>query len=428
MPSIDKSLRCNGLAFGASAAWCARTSQAGTTVCRIDEQTDTGVATMRMDTRATVRAVAAIVLAVGCSNSTEPSAPGDTGNQHGLVFAAFDSAMEAGLTAKGLAGATAVIVQKDSGIVYVKGYGAYDKNRIFLLASASKVLSVGVLMRLADQGALNVDAPIGTYVGSQWGSAKSGLTIAQMLSNSSGMVGLVDNPFYLPYLCQYRPMGTSTECAQQIYSAHDANDIVPPDTQFRYGGGQWQLAGGVAVAVSGKPWSQLIRETYVEPCGTTSLGYTNQFNDGAASGYPTWFTGDPSTLNKTDNPNIEGGGYISAEDYGKILLMHLRGGMCGSTRVLSEAAAARMQQDRIGSVYGGVTNKALLQGYGLGWWIDRSHPGVVADIGLYGATPWIDVPRGYAAMILIEGNSTIGGQLWMQTKPILDAIFDAAHF
>ena len=267
---------------------------------------------------------------------------------------------------------------------------------------------------------------MGTYVGSLWGDEKAPLTIAQMLSNSSGMVGLVDDPLYLPYICQYRHVGSLTGCAQKIYQANDADEIVPPDTRFRYGGGQWQLAGGIAEIASGKSWAQLIRETYIDPCGTTSLGYTNQFS-GGARGYPRSFDGNPANITVTDNPNIEGGGYITAADYGKILLMHLRGGLCGDTRVLSDSAVARMQEDRIGEVYDGVTNSELLQGYGLGWWIDRSHPGVVADIGLYGATPWLDTQRGYGAMILIEGNSTIGGQLWLATKPILDAMFDAAH-
>ena len=370
--------------------------------------------------RAVVGAVVISVVAA-CSSSTSPP----PSNQHGFDFTAFDSVLSAGLAAEGLAGATVAIVHEDSGIVHVKGYGAYDKDRVFLLASASKIISVGVLMRLADQNVIEVDAPIGTYVGDVWGSRKAALTIAQLFSNSSGMVGLVDAPFYLPYICQYRPVGTLADCAAQIYNANDERDIVPPDTEFRYGGGQWQLAGGVAVVASGKSWAQLIRETYVDPCGTTSLGYTNQFTDGAASKYPEWFTGDPATLNVTDNPNIEGGGYINVEDYGKILLMHLRGGMCGSTRVLSDAAVALMQRDRIGAVYGGSTNRALVQGYGLGWWTDRTNPGVVADIGLYGATPWLDVARGYGAMILIEANSAAGARLWLRTKPLLDAMFDS---
>ena len=59
--------------------------------------------------------------------------------------------------------------------------------------------------------------------------------------------------------------------------------------------------------------------------------------------------------------------------------------------------------------------------------LTRTEASGYADIGLYGATPWLDTQRGYGAMILIEGNSTIGGQLWLATKPILDAMFDAAH-
>jgi len=376
----------------------------------------------RVRTLAIAAGFALIGIAAACSDAS-PTAPEEPVNPSGLDFTAFDSVMSSTLAAQGLAGASVVVVQKDSGIVHLAGYGSYDKNRLYLLASASKILSVGVLMRLADQHLVDIDAPVGNYVGASWGSKKGSLTIAQMLSNSSGMVGLVDDPLYAPYLCQYRHDGTLSACAENIYQANDSADIVPPDTKFRYGGGQWQLAGGIAEAVSGKSWAQLVHETYVDPCGTTTLGYTNQF----ARGYPKSFTGDPSSIVVTDNPNVEGGGYITAGDYGKILLMHLRGGMCGDTRVLSESAVSRMQQDRIGEVYDGVTNKSLLEGYGLGWWIDRAHPGVVADIGLYGATPWLDTKRGYGAMILIEGNSALGAQLWFTTKPILDSLFDSAH-
>ena len=368
----------------------------------------------------------ATVGACSSASPSEPVPPEPPVNASGLDFTAFDSTVNAAIAADGLAGATVVIVRKDSGVVHLAGYGAFSKNRAFLLASASKILSVGVLMRLADQHIIDIDAPVGTYVGTAWGNEKASLTIAQMLSNGSGMVGLVDDPLYLPYMCQYRHVGTLAACAQKIYQAADSDQLVPPDTQFRYGGGQWQLAGGIAEIASGKSWAELIRETYVDPCGTATLGYTNQFA-GVTRGYPSSFNGDAANAIPTDNPSIEGGGYITAADYGKILLMHLRGGMCGTNRVMSDSSVARMQQDRIGQVYNGVTNSAALQGYGLGWWVDRAHPGVVADIGLYGATAWLDTNRGYGVMILIEGNSTIGANLWLTTKPILDAMFDAAH-
>jgi CubicO group peptidase (beta-lactamase class C family) len=307
--------------------------------------------------------------------------------------------------------------------VHLKGYGAFAPDRPFLIASSSKIVSVGVLMRLADQKRIDIDGPIGTVVGAAWGEGKAGLTVAQLLSNSSGLVGLLEEAAYPPYLCQFVPSGTLTACAQRIYRAADGDRVVPPDTRFSYGGGQWQLAGGIAELAGGKPWAQLIRETYVEPCGADSLGYTNPFSRAGANAYPAFFMANVANLDRTDNPSIEGGAYVTVGDYGKILLMHVRRGLCGENRVLSETAVARMQQDRIGPAYGGATQDPTLPGYGLGWWVDRVNP-VVADPGAYGSVAWIDNARGYGVFVALEATALLGAQLRIQTKPLVDGIFD----
>ena len=71
---------------------------------------------------------------------------------------------------------------------------------------------------------------------------------------------------------------------------------------------------------------------------------------------------------------MEAGAYLSVEDYATLLWMHLRGGLCGDTRVLSKDAVARMQVDRIKEAYDGTTiflgqPSERFPGYGLGWWI-----------------------------------------------------------
>jgi CubicO group peptidase (beta-lactamase class C family) len=378
--------------------------------------------THRCDARATLCAVVAGLTLLACSDDgAERNAPPD------LDFTEFDLAIESFVTAKGLNGAGSIVVHKDWGIVHEQVYGSHAAGRISLIASSSKVLSAAVLVRLADQGLLNLDAPISTYLGA-WGAHKTDVTVAQLLSNSSGLVGLADNPLYAPYLCQYVPSGTLVDCAKSVYTADDAADRAPPDTRFRYGGGPWQLAGGIAEVVSGKTWDELVAETY-GPCGADTLGYTNHYAQafgsgglGAALSYPTFFSGDLSTLTDTDNPNIEGGAFTTVLEYGKILLMHLREGSCGAARVLSEGGVERMQQDRI-AVYGETPN-ARLKGYGLGWWVSRDAPGYVVDAGAYGAFPWIDGAREYAAFVVIEASSTLGAELHAITKPIADTIFD----
>jgi CubicO group peptidase (beta-lactamase class C family) len=271
------------------------------------------------------------------------------------------------------------------------------------------MITAGVLLRLHDDGLLDIDAPVADVV--DWGDGNPAITPAQLLSNSSGLVGLLPDPGYSPYVCQYLAAGTLQDCAESIFSTPDDDaDIVAPDTEFRYGGAQWQVAGAVAEVASGKPWDQLIDEIYVQPCGLETLAYNNHFTQFGPGGfdYPTEFAGDPSTLEPTDNPNMEGGAYIAPPDYAELLLMHLRGGRCGDTQVLSQAALDRMHADRIGPTYGADAGPAT--GYGMGWWVDRT-TGRITDGGAYGSMPWLDLEDGYGAYLVIEADSATGMEL-----------------
>jgi CubicO group peptidase (beta-lactamase class C family) len=321
---------------------------------------------------------------------------------------------------RGLNGAALVVVDRVDGIVYEQYWGEFSADRVSLIASASKMLAAGVLMRLDDQGLLDVDAPVADAV--EWGTGNPEVTPAQLISNSSGLVGLGPDPGYPPYLCQFLAIGSLADCGAQIFTtpADDA-DVIPPDTEFRYGGGQWQVAGAVAEAVSDRSWDELVQETYVEPCEVGSLGFNNQWTQFGPTGfsYPEAFDADPSTLAPTENPNIEGGAYITAPDYARLLLMQLRDGRCGDEQVLSPEAVASMHADRIGDVYGGSADG---DGYGLGWWVDRA-TGRRSDPGAYGAFPWLDLDSGHGAYLVIEAHVGIGSALAdLLFDPVADAV------
>lgn len=382
--------------------------------------------------------------ALGCSDDSQQSESPNTGAGSSasadagvkLDFGKFDSALTDAIAAynrdhadKPLAGASAVIVHEKLGEVHRHGYGDFATDRLYLIASSSKILSVGVLMRLADQGKVDIDAPIGQYLG-DWGKTKaSDITVAQLLSNSSGLPSLSEvsaagsdpkSP-YTSNLCQYSDQGTLQDCGKTLYQTDPPRK---PDSMFAYGGSQWQLAGAVAEVVSGKPWADLIDETYLQACDVPSLGYTNQFGSGSGLGYPAFFMADKANLPVTKNPSIEGGAYVTAPDYGKLLLMHLRGGKCGDKRVLSEAATARMQKNRIKD-YGGNTGNPQQPGYGLGFWTDDAGE-VISDAGAYGSYPVLDLKRRYGMFLVIEATSDVGVQLGNEVKPVLDEIFDAS--
>jgi CubicO group peptidase (beta-lactamase class C family) len=375
--------------------------------------------------------VAVLLVAAGCTKDVSPATTlptPTTVSTKKFDFAAVGTQLDKSVASENLEGAGLVVVDKNRGVVYEHYNGNVDAQRISLIASASKSLTAGVLMRLDDQGVLDVDAPVAEVV--DWGSAHPDVTPAQLMSNSSGLYGLTDGPPYMPYICQYVSTGSLQDCAKTIFTTTEDDDvIIEPDTQFRYGGGQWQVAGAVAEAASGKSWDQLVKETYTEPCKLGTFAYNNHFTQmigpGGPFSYPPQFQGDPATLKPTENPNMEGGLYTTPRDYAQLLLMQLRGGVCGETRVLSKKAVQRMQTDRIDRAYKGTTGDDRLAGYGLGWWVDRDQEGFVEDAGAYGAVPWIDNERGYAAYLVVERKYTDGGKVAEAVRPLVEQAVDA---
>jgi len=374
-------------------------------------------------------AVAALcMIASACGDDDTSEVPEDT-----YDFSALDAEVEAILSEANLEGAAIAIVHRESGTIHERAYGTWTVDRRSYIASASKMLSAGVLVHLADEGLLDLNAPISEIIGN-WGDREhSDPSLAQILSNSSGMAGLVDNPAYPPYLCMFSNWTTLEACGRDIYTARDEPVTATPDTEYRYGGAPWQLAGAIAEDVSGEPWNTLIDELYVQPCELDDLAFGNPYVE-----YVTELVEslDPSyppgglPLAPSDNPNIEGGAYTSAGDYGRLLLMHLRGGVCPGGRVLSGAGVARMRRDRIAE-WGGTASLGAFEygyeGYGFGWWLDRDVPGLASDPGIWGTTPWLDEPRGYGGIILVEGSLDLGVMWLERVVPLAAAAVDAVE-
>jgi CubicO group peptidase (beta-lactamase class C family) len=368
------------------------------------------------------------------ATTTEPTLPTEptVTAPRSYDFSEVSPIVEAFVTERGLDGAGLVVVDRDDGIVYEDYWGEFGPERVSLVASSSKMIVAGVLLRLDELGVLDLDQPIADLTG--WrpedpSTATAAVTIAQLLSNSSGFVGLGPTALYGPYTCQFDVNDDLERCGEAIFTtAADDRDVIAPDTEFRYGGGQWQVAGAVAEAVTGSSWDELVAATYVEPCGVDSLGFTNQW---AQFGpltfeYPDDVDGDPATLAPTANPNMEGGAYLTALDYAELLLMQLRAGRCGETRALSAESVERMHTDRVIERYGPTGNPGLA-GYGLGWWVRSPADGYVTDPGAYGTVPWLELADGYGVYLVVEEDLFVGVALADEIREPIDRAHAAAR-
>lgn len=364
------------------------------------------------------------------SESVDDTASGT--NDDGADFFELESALNSFVEeTAGVDGAGAVVISRDDGVVFRETFGNFDEDRVYLVASASKIVTASVIMTLVDDGILDIETPLSALV--SFAGPNDGLNMRQLLSNSSGLPGVFNADWSIydaAYTCQFDPESTLLACAEEILNTDVGSDAVLPDTEFRYGGAQWQVAGGIAEAVSELSWAELVQEKLIEPCGLTSFGYT-QVSMTAGFSYPSDMDGQISSVVSTDNPNMEAGVYATIDDYAKILSIHLNDGFCGwgddATLVLDAESVEAMRIDYLSSYGGTAVGLAGLEGYGMGWWIDRDVPGLYVDEGIWGAMPWLDTTRGYAAFIALESNLATGALVMSIVKPLLEDIFDNAE-
>ena len=292
-------------------------------------------------------------------------------------------------------GISVTIVDRVQGAVHEAAFGDHPENIVVMLASVSKFPSVTLLMAIDEDTSLDfdVETPIQRYL--PWEGVYGESTTAQLLSNTSGIPGIFSANARVEYACQYDPDYDFEECAKLIYST-ELPESNPPGTVFDYGGAQWHLAGALGALMTNNEWSQVFDDYVAEPCDLEVFQYGNtaELDD---------FTGDPDSLVGIGNPHAGGGAIASMTDMSKLLLLHVREGVCGDNRVVSQDAVKMMQVNRIEGLINPIYPD---HSYGMGWWGRDDLPeSIYFDAGAYGSVAWIDTQRMVGGFVAVDDYS-----------------------
>jgi len=129
----------------------------------------------------------------------------------------------------------------------------------FRVASHSKSFTAAGIMKLREQGKLQLDDPAGRHV-KRLHPAVARVTIAQLLSHSAGIIrdGTDSGQWQdrRPFL---RP--------HELRAALREAPSIEANTRFKYSNHGFGLAGLVIEAVTGEPYGQWIKRAIVEPAG-----------------------------------------------------------------------------------------------------------------------------------------------------------------
>ncbi|HEY4075345.1 MAG TPA: serine hydrolase domain-containing protein [Rhizomicrobium sp.] len=278
----------------------------------------------------------------------------------------------------GVPGITVLVFRRGQ-LLYRADEGDIAPHEELPVASASKWLTVALVMTVVDEGKLSLDEPIGRRLPDFAGTAGA-ITLRQLLSFTSGqgsLRGLVD--------VRQDPRMALAESAHQIAQIPLQD---PPGTVFKYGSPALQVAGALVEQATGKTWAQLFEERLAGPLGMSHTVWAN----------PLWPNIAPDQVH---NPNLQGGAITTAEDYGRFLTMLAANGVYQGHRILSVQSVNAMEHAQTR----GMSMAFVPQGgaesglqYALGNWCgavgDNGDCTLVASPGALGTYPWIDRNNG----------------------------------
>lgn len=246
----------------------------------------------------------------------------------------------------------------------------------FRIASVSKPFTATLAMRLVEEGLLQLDAPIVTYLpdlrlASE--RAQRTITLRYLLSHQSGLQGA---------FTEDHGMGENA-LPQAIARFHTLRQVTAPGAVWSYCNAGYHLIGAAIARVLDMTYEDAMQSRLFDPLGMHDTTFSAEdvpppalaIGHVAAKGSGEGLAAAPHYYPRNRNP--AGGMFSTTGDLLRFAAMHLSSGMADGARFLSPKTVQLMQapQVRAGSD---------AQAYGLGWAL-RTIAGV-AVIGHAGDT------------------------------------------
>lgn len=350
--------------------------------------------------------------------------PGSRGvTDRGELQAFLDGMLPALMRDKHIAGATIAVV-KDGQLFFSKGYGWADVDKripvdprktLFRIGSVTKLFTWTSVMQLVEQGKLDLNADINTYLDFKIPATyPEPITLTHVLTHTPGLEEdgrdlFTEDPKHIT------PMGT-------WLPAHMPGRVRPPGTYSSYSNWATATAGYIVERTSGKSWDEYIEANIFAPLGMTQATgrqpLPEKYDADMAKAY-SWsngrFESKPWEIVTGGSP--AGSMSVSAEDMARFMLAHLNNGEYNGGRILGDSIARVMHTQHF-------THDRRLPGFALGFYETRSHG--LHIIGHGGDTRYHHselalVPEEKLG-VFVSFNTDTGGQL--SFEPFLETFLD----
>src|SRR4051794_11136724 len=154
------------------------------------------------------------------------------------------------------------VVDDAAGILH-KGTGVdATADSVFQIGSITKLWTSTLVMQLVDEGKVDLDVPIRTYLPEfkiSDESAAAQITARQLLTHTSGFEGDI-----------FTDTGPGDDCVEKYLGVlHEVPQLFPPGEQFSYNNAGFCVLGRLVEVLREKPFDTCVRDHLFTPLGLT---------------------------------------------------------------------------------------------------------------------------------------------------------------
>ncbi len=254
-----------------------------------------------------------------------------------------------------------IVLSGTSGVFNKDKSRDLDNQSLFGIGSISKMFTTTAVMILVDQGKINLDEPVTTYI-PEFKMADpryKDITVRMLLNHSSGIMG---GSLINAYLYNY----PSTLAHDNLLSQLAGQQLKADPGEFSvYCNDGFTLAEIIVERVSGMSFSEFIRKNITEPLGMNNTH--TPMDDFERNRLTRTFVNGKETPVETTNVIGTGGIYSTAEDLCRFLQVYMDdSGYLPAADLLSQDAKEMTMQKEYKRGFGPYQEEGLF-GFGLGW-------------------------------------------------------------
>lgn len=267
----------------------------------------------------------------------------------------------------------AIGIVKNNELVYAQGFGVQElgseqpitPESVFFLSSNSKTVTATALMQLVEQGRIDLDAPVTTYLTYfELADARYvDITIRNLLLHDSGM------PEYDYQTIGLDPQFDDEALERYVRSMAEIELQSTPGEQFSYSGMGYDILGDVIAKVTGQTFENYVKENIFHPLNMPNTSILKDDFDPIQLVTPHTLNEDGQLIINPVFPydRIHGPDtnlFSTVEDMANYAMAHLNSGELDGVRILDPSSYEPLWTLQNGTPFPPPDN-----GYGMGWMI-----------------------------------------------------------